>query len=73
METIATYVLDNVAMVRDEQERAHFRHVDLHTDETVGVAGQVVKSDALTEVECSFIECLPVPAPQSASVRLVLP
>ena len=51
-----------MAVVGDEEVGAHFGHVDLHADQAVGVAGQVVQGDALAEVECSFVEGLPVPA-----------
>lgn len=33
-----TYVLDDVTMIRDEQIRAHHRHVDLHTDQAISMA-----------------------------------
>lgn len=68
----ATHVLDDMAVVGDEQECTHLRHIDLHANKTVGVAGQVVKRDALTEVECPFVECLPVPTPKSAHLVPVL-
>lgn len=35
-------VLDDVAVVADEEVGAHVRHVDLHADEAVCVAGEVV-------------------------------
>ena len=33
-----TYVLNDVTVIRDEQIRAHHRHVDLHSNQAIGVA-----------------------------------
>ena len=53
-------VLNHVAVIADEEDRSTVGQVDLHTDQTVGVAGQVVQGDALAEVEAAFVEGLPV-------------
>jgi len=55
-----TPVFDDVAVVADEQVCATVLQIDLHTDQAVGMAWQVVQSDALAEVEGSFVEGLPV-------------
>jgi hypothetical protein len=57
-----THVLNHVAVITDEEDRSTVGQVDLHADQTVGVAGQVVQSDALAEIEAAFVEGLPVPA-----------
>jgi hypothetical protein len=56
-----THVLNHVAVIADEEDRSTVGQVDLHADQTVGVAGQVVQSDALAEIEAAFVEGLPVP------------
>jgi hypothetical protein len=49
-----------MAVVADEENRSAVGQVDLHADQTVRVAGQVVQGDALTEIEAAFVEGLPV-------------
>jgi len=51
-----------VAVVADEEDRSTVWQVDLHADQTVRVAGQVVQGDALAEIEAAFVKGLPVPA-----------
>lgn len=53
-------ILNDVAMITDEQESPALRHVDLHSYEPICMAGQVMKSDALAEVHHPFIKSLPV-------------
>ncbi len=55
-----TYVFDDVAMVRHEEEGAALLHVDLHADQAIGVAGEMVQGNALAEVEALVVEGLPV-------------
>ena len=47
-------------MVTDEEESAGFGHVDLHPDQTVCVAWEMVQGDALAEVHGLVVEGLPV-------------
>jgi hypothetical protein len=56
-----TYVLNHVAVVADEEDGSAIGQVDLHADQTVGVARQVVQGDALAEIEAAFVKGLPVP------------
>jgi len=49
-----------VAVVTDEEDGSTVRQIDLHANQTVGVAGQVVQGDALAEIETTLIEGLPV-------------
>ena len=49
-----------MAVVTDEEERSAFGHVDLHANEAVGMAWKMVKGYALTEVQSSLIEGLPI-------------
>lgn len=55
-----TYILYDVAVVRHEEESATILHVDLHADQAIGMAGQMVEGDALAEVEGLVVECFPV-------------
>jgi hypothetical protein len=47
-------------MIADEEEGASLPHVDLHTDEAIGVAGEVVEGDSLAEIHRAFVKRLPV-------------
>lgn len=51
-----------MAVITDEEERPCLGHIDLHPDETVRVARQMVQRDALTEIHRLVVERLPVPA-----------
>ena len=62
MEGCRTHVLNHVAVIADEEDGSAIGQVDLHADQTVGVAGQVVQGDALAEIEAAFVKGLPVPA-----------
>ena len=62
VEVSQSYILDYVAMVTDEEESPSFGHVDLHPDQTVCVAWEMVQCDALAEVHGLVIEGLPVSA-----------
>lgn len=53
-------VLDDVAVIADEEEGAAVGQVNLHADEAVRVARQVVQRDALAKVNGAFVERLPV-------------
>jgi hypothetical protein len=55
-----TYVLNDVAVIADEEDRAALGQVDLHSDQTVSVARKVVQRDALAEIEAALVEGLPV-------------
>jgi len=55
-----THVLNHVAVIADEEDRSTVQQIDLHADQTVRVTGQVVQSDALAEIEATFVEGLPV-------------
>jgi len=55
-------VLDHVAMITDEEEGATVRHVDLHSNQAIGVAWQVMQCNALAEIKSSVVEGLPVSA-----------
>lgn len=55
-----TYIFYDMAMVTDEEESPSLGHIDLHPDQTIGVAWQMVQSDPLTEVHTLVIERLPV-------------
>jgi len=50
-----------VAVITDEEDRAAVRKIDLHSHQSVRVAGEVVQRDALAEIEAAFVEGLPVP------------
>ena len=52
-------------MVTDEEKGPGFGHVDLHPDQTICVAWEMVQGDALAEVHGLVIERLPVSAPVS--------
>ena len=54
------YILDNMTVITDKQERATIWQIDLHADQAICMAGQVVKRNALAEIEGSLIERLPV-------------
>lgn len=56
-----TPVLDDVAVIADEEVSAHVRHVDLHANKAVGVSWEMMQRDALTEIKSSLVEGLPVP------------
>lgn len=56
-----TYVLNDMAVIADEENRAAVWQVDLHAHQTVRVPWEVVQRDALAEVEAAFVEGLPVP------------
>lgn len=56
-----TYVLNDVAVVADEKDRAAVGQVDLHAHQAVRVPREVVQRDALAEVEAALVEGLPVP------------
>jgi hypothetical protein len=56
-----TYVLNNMAVIADEEDSAAVGKVDLHSYQTVRVAWEVVQRDALAEVEAALVEGLPVP------------
>ena len=60
VEVSQSYILDYVAMVTDEEESPSFGHVDLHPDQTVCVAWEMVQCDALAEVHGLVIEGLPI-------------
>lgn len=47
---IITYILNDMAMVTDKEEGTRLKHVDLHSNQTISMPGQVVESDALTKV-----------------------
>jgi len=51
-----------MAVVRDEEECATVRQVDLHANQAVGMSRQMMQRDALTEVNRSVVKRLPVPA-----------
>lgn len=51
-----------MAVVTDKEERPCFGHIDLHPDEPVRVAGQMVQRDALAEIHTLVVERFPVPA-----------
>jgi len=57
-----TPILDDVAVVADEEESTAVWHIDLHADQAIGVPRQVMQGDALAEVKGSLIESLPVQA-----------
>lgn len=58
-------VLDDVTVIADEQERTAVRQVQLHADQAVCVAGEVMEGDALAKVQRSLIEGLPVAVAKS--------
>ena len=45
-----TYVLNNMAMITNEQESATVGKVDLHSNQSIGVPWQMVQRDALAKV-----------------------
>lgn len=55
-----TPILDDVTMIAHENESAAVWEVDLHANEAISVTRQVVQCDALTEVQRSLVECLPI-------------
>ena len=62
-----TYVLNNVAVIANEEISATVLEIDLHANQSVGVPRQMVQCDALAEVEGSLIESLPITTVKSAS------
>jgi hypothetical protein len=50
-------ILNDVAVVGDEEERSTLRHIDLHTNQAVGVTRKMVKRDALAKVHCNTETC----------------
>lgn len=56
-----TYVLNNMAVIANEKDRAAVWQVDLHAHQTVRVPREMVQRDALAEVEAALVESLPVP------------
>lgn len=56
-----SYILNHMAMVTDEEESPSLGHVNLHPNQTISMAGQMMQSDTLTEVHSLIIERLPVP------------
>lgn len=54
------YVFNNMTVVTDEEECPTIRKVDLHPDQTIGVARQVVECDTLAKFHRTFIECFPI-------------
>lgn len=57
---IITYILNDMAMVTDKEEGTRLKHVDLHSNQTIRMPGQVVESDALTKVQALIREGFPV-------------
>lgn len=57
-----THILNDMAVIADEENRPTVRQVDLHAHQPVRVPGQVVQGDALAEIEGALVEGLPVPA-----------
>jgi len=57
-----TPILNDVAMITDEKESSAVRHIDLHPNQAISVARQMMQSDALAEVEIPLVEGLPVEA-----------
>ena len=53
-------VLNDVAVIADEEEGAAVAEVELQGDETVRVAGEVVQRDALTEIDGLVGKSFPV-------------
>lgn len=47
-------------MVTDEEECPVVQEIELHADESIGVARQMMQRDPLAEIHGSFIERLPV-------------
>lgn len=64
-------ILDHVAVVADEEEGAAVGKIELHSNQAVRMAWQVVQSDALAEVQCSLVEGLPVSAKSSVPTQLL--
>lgn len=56
-----TYILNDMAMITDEEEGTCLKHVDLHPNQTIRMPGQVVESDALTKVQALIRKGFPVP------------
>ena len=56
-----TYVLDHMAVIANEKNRATVREIDLHAHQTIRVAWEMVQRNALAEVEAAFVKGLPVP------------
>jgi hypothetical protein len=55
-----TYIFNDMAMVTDEEPSATIRHIDLHTDQTIGVSWQVMQCYTLTEIKGLLIKGLPI-------------
>jgi hypothetical protein len=55
-----------MAVIRDEEESSTVRQVDLHANQSIGMSRQMMQRNALTEVNRSVVECLPVSASPSA-------
>jgi len=53
-------VLNHMTVIANEEEGSAVAQVQLHADQAVGMAGQVVKGDALAEIEGAVVEGLPV-------------
>lgn len=50
-----------MAVVADEEYGAAFGQIDLHSDQAIGVAGQMMESNSLTEIHAALVERLPIP------------
>ena len=64
-----TYVLNDMAMVTDEEIGSTVLQIDLHANQPVSVSWQMMQRNALAEVECSLVERLPVTATKLAKQR----
>lgn len=57
-----------MAVIADEEDRSTLWQIDLHSDQAVGVAWEMVKSDTLAEIEATLVERLPVPVTTGQSM-----
>lgn len=65
-------VLDDMAVIADEEESSTLGHVNLHANEAVCMSRQMVKSYPLTEVYGSIVEGLPVARLMSVDMMRLL-
>lgn len=57
-----TPVFNDMAVVTDKEESTTIRHVDLHTNESISMARQMMQCDSLAEVDGPVVESLPIEA-----------
>ena len=55
------YILNHVAVITNEEVSAAIWQIDLHPNQPIGVAWQMMQRDTLAKVERPLIEGFPIP------------